>query len=193
MTEKEESISSDFARLHPFEIRSIYEYVKENTALYDRRISAMTDLFHGLQLSFKEQDTFLRTKLTDIEGRYVNGTSRTLQDVKTQNAELEKAMVRIEGLLKENANSIDKRVSLLAQDSAHEFETIASKFEGYDSMKKEFRDFAWKLLFWASTGILGAVASLFFYIYSVKNQIEQIPAVIAYQQAMQAASPRTRR
>lgn len=186
MTEKEKEITP---QLHPFDVRHFYEALRDTREQNERRYGALSDLFHQMQLGFKEQDTFLRTKLDHVEQRYVNGPSRSIQDVKGQNAEIQKAFAEFQGVMRGSFAETDKRISLLAQESSARFDAIALKFDNYDTWKKEFRDFGWKLLFWFLTAALGAVGSLFFYINSVKTKIDQIPAVLAYQDAVKAAAP----
>ncbi len=147
--------------MHPFDIGGI---VRQTTDLYDKRISALTDLFHQTQLSFVE----VKQAVEYIKGRVDGGLSPTMQAVKAQNDELEKSILHLENQMIKMIDEIDKRVAVMD-------EHYAQPITEWMTFQANLRNLVFKVV---GAAILPSVISLitmWVWMNQVKQQIESIP------------------
>ena len=119
---------------------------RETLLMFEKRISSVTDLFmetqkmvHGFEI-----------KVDSLSERINKGLSPTMQEIKKQNEELDKSILKLESKLELQIQAVNNSV-IIATNRFDE------KIRGYDELKKEARGFLWKM---AGVGLV-AIAGMF--------------------------------
>jgi|GEM_PF-3975646 len=152
---------SDEERLHPFDIAGM---VRSTTDLYDKRISALTDLFHQTQIAF----TKVEQSVEYMKGRIDGGISPTMQKVKAQNDELEKAILRLETEMIKKFGELGTRVAVMD-------EHYAAPITDWKEFQRNIRSFFFKVFAAAMVPVIGLFATTWVWISQVREKIQALP------------------
>lgn len=170
-------LSEEEKRIHPFQVADMF---RSATELYDKRISALTDLFHQTQLAFAEsrqqnQMAFneVKSKVEYMSGRIDEGISPTMQKVKQQNDELEKALLRLENGMVSMIKELGKQVELMDQ-------RYKSPIEEWQEFKRNMRNLFFKLILVIMVPVMAAFITMWVWMNQVKSKIESLPTEYSY-------------